>query len=806
MLFAIVLLLVVAGRDVAAMWPQSWVVGESCYHAATFNFDACNSQDIKCLCSNLNYLSTVALCIWQHSPSASQRDFAWDHFTYTVCKLADATASDENFRTAMAYLNYHKDNLTLVTAEPLGGHGTGGPTIASPAEVSNTTYEHVHEAVHNYLYQKDVSVWQGSFLAAYWLIICGLGIIGNFHRYMLVRFATRKYAMDRRSSAFTRWWQKHISIPAAFGRRHLVKLRILGIHMTIPTRLESLYIFVYFALNVVFMVVPYQFLKHDILYPTRWSEMMRFASDRSGIIGVIQLPVVTLFAMRNNVLMWMTGWSFADFNTYHRAIARVMYAQFIVHAVTKHVFSASYGASLVKYFYPLPYYRWGVAAMFLFALAISAGFVRAYHYEWFLRLHVACAIAAYICTIYHLRGLGYKQTVYVSFGIWAFDWLVRFLRLVFLNVSLFMQPVTGSKRVTFATMRVMSGDVVNVKVRTPKFWRPQPGQYVFIHVGRLRFWEAHPFSVVGSSVEGESFQLFCRARTGMTKRMMRMLTRARQRQQDAGIDPHQVPPPDADGALERVVLIEGPYGHHCPVERYNDVLVIAGGVGVTGTIPYVEHLARLRDGDVPARIVFVWAVRTFAETDWVRDRLDHISRSGRVTMRVYVSAKHASSVPSAATSTASPEKHDAHNNSLRPASSYSSYSRSPSPNPPLSTQPGGTSYHLGEPPAPENRFDNIDLGYDEKDSTLTLSLSRYESESSARIISKFSRDWTHNVHIGRPELGTVIRDFFVEATGAACVLACGPPPMMDSVRQSVVDYLDLNENGRVDYFEEAFLW
>jgi hypothetical protein len=30
--------------------------------------------------------------------------------------------------------------------------------------------------------------------------------------------------------------------------------------------------------------------------------------------------------------------------------------------------------------------------------------------------------------------------------------------------------------------------------------------------------------------------------------------------------------------------------------------------------------------------------------------------------------------------------------------------------------------------------------------------------------------------------------------------------MMDSIRESVVDYLDLNDRGRVDYFEEAFLW
>jgi hypothetical protein len=66
------------------------------------------------------------------------------------------------------------------------------------------------------------------------------------------------------------------------------------------------------------------------------------------------MPLFTLFALRNNLLIWITGWSYAQFNTYHRAVSRVTHMQFIVHSITKHVFSASYGASLVKYFIHYP--------------------------------------------------------------------------------------------------------------------------------------------------------------------------------------------------------------------------------------------------------------------------------------------------------------------------------------------------------------------------------------------------------------------------------------------------------------------
>jgi len=40
-----------------------------------------------------------------------------------------------------------------------------------------------------------------------------------------------------------------------------------------------------------------------------------------------------LFGGRNNILIWMTGWSFATFNVFHRHIARVATLQGIAHSV-----------------------------------------------------------------------------------------------------------------------------------------------------------------------------------------------------------------------------------------------------------------------------------------------------------------------------------------------------------------------------------------------------------------------------------------------------------------------------------------
>lgn len=45
------------------------------------------------------------------------------------------------------------------------------------------------------------------------------------------------------------------------------------------------------------------------------------------------LPLVWIFSSRNDVLLWVTGWTFATFNRFHRWVARVAVAQVVAHGV-----------------------------------------------------------------------------------------------------------------------------------------------------------------------------------------------------------------------------------------------------------------------------------------------------------------------------------------------------------------------------------------------------------------------------------------------------------------------------------------
>lgn len=60
---------------------------------------------------------------------------------------------------------------------------------------------------------------------------------------------------------------------------------------------------------------------------------MRYVSDRTGVISFANFPIIWLFGMRNNLLMWLTGWDFGTYNNFHRWVARVATLQAVVHSI-----------------------------------------------------------------------------------------------------------------------------------------------------------------------------------------------------------------------------------------------------------------------------------------------------------------------------------------------------------------------------------------------------------------------------------------------------------------------------------------
>ena len=68
-------------------------------------------------------------------------------------------------------------------------------------------------------------------------------------------------------------------------------------------------------------------------WPDEEQQILRYIADRTGVLSYANLPIMWLFAGRNNIFHWATGWSFATFNVFHRHVARIATVQAIVHSI-----------------------------------------------------------------------------------------------------------------------------------------------------------------------------------------------------------------------------------------------------------------------------------------------------------------------------------------------------------------------------------------------------------------------------------------------------------------------------------------
>ena len=125
------------------------------------------------------------------------------------------------------------------------------------------------------------------------------------------------------------WLKRYITVPATFGDHCSQPLG----WCTIPPRAQTLTIATFIILNTVLCCASYRLTDGNLYWPKKSDQLLRFVSDRTGIISLANFPLVWLFGMRNDVLMWLTGWGFGTYNAFHRWAARVATLQAVVHSV-----------------------------------------------------------------------------------------------------------------------------------------------------------------------------------------------------------------------------------------------------------------------------------------------------------------------------------------------------------------------------------------------------------------------------------------------------------------------------------------
>ncbi|KAH7890610.1 ferric reductase NAD binding domain-containing protein [Phlebopus sp. FC_14] len=348
--------------------------------------------------------------------------------------------------------------------------------------------------------------------------------------------------------------------------------------------------------------------------------VLKYWCNRAGTLATSQFVLITALGTKNNLVTLVTGISYGKLNYIHRMTARVVLVLLWVHTGGEIVANTPLKAILKEPWLICGFV--GVIALTILCM-ISVRPIRAAAYEVFFYAHFAMVLIFLVCSYVHTQYASMTYWVYPCFVIWGLDRLIRVIRLVLFN-HLYFGFSSGSKM--DATIELLSEDVVRLHFHRPPHFHWTPGQTAYLimpTVSRVPF-EAHPFTIASfdsnlfESIEEDRTSLeerglgsslpfwkevvfFINVREGFTARLKEAALRGRKVK----------------------VLLDGPYGPTPDLGSYNTSVLIAGGSGVSYTLPaFLDIIERVRGGKSDCRrVVFIWSIRDPNYMHWIDDML-----------------------------------------------------------------------------------------------------------------------------------------------------------------------------------------
>ncbi|PGH27483.1 hypothetical protein AJ80_00723 [Polytolypa hystricis UAMH7299] len=399
--------------------------------------------------------------------------------------------------------------------------------------------------------------------------------------------------------------QSLLVYPATWGKRHRVP--VTG--GMVPTRGQSLYIFLISVLNIVLLLAPYVINQPQASFESTGMQKLSIIGNRAGVMAMGNVVALFLFAARNNVLLYMADWSYSTYILLHRWLGYWAVIHTVIHSfmlLANYVIKGTYQDEFARL-----YWIWGIVGTVAAVAFIpfSLLWVRQKFYEFFLASHVALALLFILGYYYHIwyvygYSWGYEIWIFVAGGIWGADRVIRLGRMVF----------QGGRTAVITAIQDVDGEYLRIDV-DGKYLKDGVAYLCFPSLG-WRFWETHPFSVVCPSESGNDSDerastptsdgntetpekltgtskvatavsastnnskqaaatFFTRTRTGVTKQLAARVSGA------------------AGSSTRLRVLIDGPYDHSgrtsTQLGKCSGILCIAGGVGITPCLQYLRQ-------------------------------------------------------------------------------------------------------------------------------------------------------------------------------------------------------------------------
>ncbi|KAM5346155.1 hypothetical protein ACJ41O_009160 [Fusarium nematophilum] len=460
----------------------------------------------------------------------------------------------------------------------------------------------------------------GAAMVVFWAIVVAIGMLNHailhISNLQIVRSRTPKSGWKLWN--FYTWALSFISVPATFGNRCAQKVG----WGTVPPRIQSLTLLAFLFINVVLSIHGYRIVPENMYFSTPFKTILRYASDRTGIISFANFPMIWLFGMRNNVLMWLTGWDFGTYNNFHRWVARIATLQAIIHSVgyTVLIFKEGGWDEFVMWWSYMFWWTGELATIFM-SLLVGASFywIRRQQYELFLIAHIVLSILVLITMLGHVSIFNgqFDALFWIPVFIWVGDRVLRALRIAAFN------PRFWDTRAT-AVYNPVSNTVRLTIPWSTSLYKPAPGTYYYIHVlNGPRCWESHPFTVATVSDPGQPAAKLLGEQVPLlesdTADPASETMETQNLYNDASNMTFLIRPYDgftsrlrdaAESAWPRKgpqrVLVDGPYGHTQPFHLFDKVVFVVGGSGIVVPLSYLQVLT---GPSAPRSVRIYWAVR-----------------------------------------------------------------------------------------------------------------------------------------------------------------------------------------------------
>lgn len=474
-----------------------------------------------------------------------------------------------------------------------------------------------------------------------------------------------------------------------------------------------------------------------------------------------QLPLHYLLALKSwSPVQYLTRLSHEELNPYHRFLGRILTGFFLAHGLfyLNYYVQLSILSKRIRSADVLLGLSTLTTLLVLNSTALAK--VRTWSYRLFFGSHVLLSILILPLLYFHVS----HARVYV-------------LEAAAIYVILIVQRNISSTSV-FATITQLPGSPL-ISIRIPLTSRLArrryfPGQHIYLSLpatgdSPLNKLRHHPFTIATLPVPSASpaeMQLVIRPLRGTTQLLSTLA------------QPSQTPP-------KSQILIEGPYGASRSflesLRNYRRILLVAGGVGATFTLPIYRHLLQQqkqqpdRPSSTNQQVRFVWSVRSIADASWGLEQLqtqeDGDDRSNTSSSFSRQQDTGLASLPSSKTSTHACDIYISSSSSSSPAppflpsspSTHELHSR-----PPPTPSPSSTSYqnHTGRP----NLRGIVDEIFSDLDTEAEVD--EYESDDE-------NDDGNQIARLGDSEENSTSKNIRV------AVLVCGPVGMGAALRREV---------------------